>query len=333
MATIVPRYDDQNVRNGWQVRIRKKGYPQQTRTFRTKAEADAWAKHIEAEMGRGVWRDQRPAESTTLKECLTRYAEEIVPTKKGDGFRERSFIRQWQTRPVAVQFMAAIDGQDVAAAIKEMESEGKGGNTIRLHLALLSHLFEVARREWGMSSLANPVQLVRKPRLPQGRDRRLVGDEEGRLLAACAAINPKLAAIVGFAIETAMRQGEIMGLTWGQIDLGKRTAALEDTKNGERRTVPLSSKAVKILESLPRHLDGRVWSYSPEGLRTGFKRACKRAGIDDLTFHDLRHEATSRFFEKGLNPMQAAAITGHKTLQMLKRYTHLKAEDLAKLLG
>ncbi len=138
-------------------------------------------------------------------------------------------------------FLAAIRGRDVAEAVREMtEAEGKSPNTVRLHLALLSHLFNVARTEWGMEALSNPVELVRKSRVPRGRDRRLVGDEEERLLAACRAMNPELAAIVTIAIETAMRQGEIMGLIWDKIDLSQRCVTLEFTKNGEKRIVPLT---------------------------------------------------------------------------------------------
>ncbi|MBU2807572.1 site-specific integrase [Acidithiobacillus ferrooxidans F221] len=333
MASITPSYDREGEHIGWQVAVRKKGYPPQYKTFRTRKEGEAWASVTESEMVRGVWRDRSEAESTTLKECLDRYAEEIIPTKKGDGRREMGFLRQWQARPIACRFMAAIDGQDVAASIKEMEAEGKSANTIRLHLALLSHLFEIARKEWRMASLTNPVELVRKPKLPQGRERRLLDDEEPRLLAACQSVNPELHAIARFAIETAMRQGEIIGMTWAMIDLKRRVVHLPDTKNGLARDVPLSSSAEQVLAALPRRLDGKVWTYTQEGMRASWRRALDHAAIDGLTFHDLRHEATSRLFEKGLNPMQVAAITGHKTLQMLQRYTHLRAEDLAKLLG
>ncbi|MCR2831102.1 site-specific integrase [Acidithiobacillus ferrooxidans] len=333
MATINSREDQDGITIGWQAIVRRKGHPSQTKTFRAKKDAEAWARSIESEMVRGVWRDRSEAESATLKECLERYAEEIIPTKKGDGRRELGFIRQWQTRPISCRFMAAIDGQDVSASIKEMEAEGKAANTIRLHLALLSHLFEVARKEWRMASLTNPVELVRKPKLPQGRDRRLVADEETRLLSACQSVNPELAAIVGFAIETAMRQGEIIGMTWTMVDLRRRVVHLPDTKNGQARDVPLSTAAERILAALPRRMDGKVWTYTQEGMRASWRRALMQAAITGLHFHDLRHEATSRLFEKGFNPMEVSAITGHKTLQMLKRYTHLRAEDLAKRMG
>lgn len=354
MASIGPRYDrDQNL-IGWQARVIRKGYPTSSKTFRSKKDAEQWARSIENEMDKGIWRDRSEAEHTTLKDALNRYAQEIIPTKKS-GDREMGYLRQWQSRPIAKRFMASIEGQDVAASVREMEAEGKGPNTIRLHLALLSHLFNVARKEWRMSSIDNPVELVRKPKLPQGRDRRLVDDEETRLLDACdEGVTTWLRPAVIFGVETAMRAGEILetwrylkdaegnkvktkvsnGLQWSDIDLKKRTAHLPNTKNGEARTVPLSSRAVQVLQSLPRSMnDGRVFCTTYEGIHQAFARTCKRAGIEDLHFHDLRHEATSRLFEKGFNHMEVSAITGHKTLQMLKRYTHLRAEDLAKRLN
>jgi len=333
MASITPSYDREGEHIGWQVAVRKKGYPPQYKTFRTRKEAEAWAAVVESEMVRGVWRDRSAAETTTLKMCLDRYADQIIPTKKGGGHRELGFLRQWQARPIACKFMASIDGQDVVASIREMEAERKSANTIRLHLALLSHLFEMARKEWRMTTLVNPVELARKPKIPQGRDRRLVGDEEVRLLAACRSVNPELAAIVTFAIETAMRQGEILSMTWGSVDLKRRVARLANTKNGPDRDVPLSNAALAVLSALPRRVDGKVWTYTQDGMRASWRRAIKQAGIAGLTFHDLRHEATSRLFEKGFNPMEVSTITGHKTLQMLKRYTHLRAEDLAKRMG
>lgn len=336
MATISPRYDDQSVRIGWQAKIRKKGFPAQTKTFRNKSEAQAWAKATEADMERGTWRDKSEAESTTLSEALDRYADEVAPRSKDGGYRQLSYIRRWKRQCVSRLALARVRGKDIADAIKHLESEGKSANTIRLHLAVLSHLYTVAGSEWGMESLGNPVQMARgrKPRLPQGRERRLVGDEEQRLLDACKiAQNPWLLPIVQLAIETAMRAGEIMGLEWQNVDLNKRVAFLPDTKNGTARTVPLSSVAVDVLQTLPRSLDGRVFGGTYSGVHSAFETACKRAGIEGLRFHDLRHEATSRLFERGFNPMEVSSITGHKTLQMLKRYTHLRAEDLAKRLG
>jgi integrase len=162
----------------------------------------------------------------------------------------------------------------------------------------------------------------------------LQAGEEERLLTACGqAGTPWLKPMVQLALETGMRQGELLALTWDHIELGRRVARLLDTKNGEARDVPLSSAAVTVLRDLTHCLDGRVFPLNKDQVAHFFTRAAAQAELVDLRFHDLRHEATSRLFELGLNPMEAAAVTGHKTLQMLKRYTHLRAEDLAAKLG
>jgi integrase len=205
---------------------------------------------------------------------------------------------------------------------------------------VIGHLFEVARREWGIP-VANPVKDIKAPAENKARDRRLQPElggqesEEARLLNACReARNPYLLPIVRLALETAMRQGELISLRWENVNLVRRTAHLPDTKNGEARTVPLSTIAVESLRSLPRNLNGQVFGgLTGQAVQQSFVRAVRRAGIEGLRFHDLRHEATSRLFERGLNIMEVASITGHKDLRMLRRYTHLRAEDLAKKLG
>ena len=146
--------------------------------------------------------------------------------------------------------------------------------------------------------------------------------------------------VVLFALETAMRRGELLSLTWKDVDLKKRVAYLEITKNGTARAVPLSSRAVAVLESLKEEKDGvqalsvgKVFKTTDAALKKAFERACERAGINDFHFHDLRHEATSRLAEKLPNLIELAAVTGHKDLRMLKRYYHPRAEDLARKLG
>lgn len=136
------------------------------------------------------------------------------------------------------------------------------------------------------------------------------------------------------AIETGMRLGEILNMQWHNIDLKNSTVVLKDTKNGERRVVPLSSRARKTIASLPRHIAGEAFpGLSNTAVSHRFILLRKKLEIEDLRFHDLRHEATSRLFEKELDMMEVASIAGHKTLHMLKRYTHLKAEYLVKKLG
>ncbi|MDA8150262.1 MAG: site-specific integrase [Nitrospiraceae bacterium] len=330
----------------WQVLVRKKGFGQIGRTFDTKSEAEDWAKIVESEMVRGVFVTRNEAENTTLAEALDRYEREVSSRKKGYAV-EKGYIRRWKNTAFAKRTLASVQGKDIAE-YRDMRLKEVAPNSVRLELALLSHLFTIAVKEWGMAGLANPVQQVRKPKLPQGRDRRLRPGELEKITDASE--SPVLADILRFAVETGMRRSELAGMTWDLVDLKKRTVTLPDTKNGEKRIVPLSTEACRILSDLPRRLDGKVWGMEPDSITQAFIRSLSRARkayeqeceekgqkpdpsfLADLTFHDLRHEATSRFFEKGLNPMQVAAITGHKTLQMLKRYTHLKAEDLAELL-
>jgi integrase len=225
---------------------------------------------------------------------------------------------------LADRFLASIRSTDIAKYRDKRLKEGKSPFTVNNEMILLSSLFNVAAKEWGFESLNNPVAKVARPKLPRGRDRRLYEGEEETLLEELPD-NIKL--------ETAMRLSEITSMEWKNVNLARRTITLEDTKNGESRTVPLSTRAVSVLKALPRNIKGRVFNISSNHVSKTFHDTCKKSGIEDLRFHDLRHEATSRLFEKGFNPMEVASITGHKTLQMLKRYTHLKAEDLAQRLG
>ena len=335
MATINSREDQDGITIGWQAIVRRKGHPSQTKTFRAKRDAEAWARGIESEMDRGVWRDRSEAEGTTLKECLARYLAEVTPKKKSKS--EAWYVKAWMDRPIAARFMASIRGKDLAAEIRGMEGEGMSGNHIRLHLAVISHLFNVARRDWGMESLENPVEFISKPKLAKGRDRRLLPGEAGALLGAA---DMRLACLVLLAIETAMRREELASMTWENVDLRARSIYLPKTKNGEARTVPLSPAALEALSMLPRNLSGSVFGLTADGIDTAWGRARSAAGIpggwgaDALHLHDLRHEATSRFFEHtDLDLMEIRAITGHKSLQMLARYTHLRTAKLADRLA
>ena len=210
-------------------------------------------------MERGAWRDRSDAERTTLGDAFERYAREVALKKKSHR-PELAKIQQWLGRKVSKTSLSRVGGPELAQVIQDMETEGKSPNTIRLHLAVLSHLYKVARTEWGMSTPVNPVELVRKPRLPQGRDPRLQGNEEARLLDACKqSHNPWLLPMVFLALETGMRAGELLSMEWRNVDLGKRLAILQETKNGTSRIVPLSSPAVETLRALPRSMDGRVF--------------------------------------------------------------------------
>jgi len=315
----------------WRARIRRRGYPVVSKTFETKADAEAWARQIESEMDRKVFISRAEAEQYTLSECLDRFIEEYIPRLK-HGKREADRARALQRRPIAHRIMATIRAKDIADFRREREAENVSGNTIRLDFALLSKLFNYARSDWGMESLQNPVELAAKPKPAKGRDRRLETGEEEKLINAAS---PTFQAIILFALATAMRREEIASLQWKNVNINNRYVYLPETKNSEARTVPLSSTALDILNTLSRPEEGgRVFGMTADQITNAMKRVRKKAALDNIRFHDLRHEATSRFFENtDLDVMEIKAITGHKTLQMLSRYTHLRTARLADRLN
>lgn len=331
--------------SGYQAQVRRKGYPAVSHMFSSRKEAEAWARIIESEMDRGCFVDRSEAERTTLGDILVRYSKEVSPLKKAGGIEVIRIKRFLRTETICNYKASALKGK-LLAEWRDKRLKEISGSSVNRELNLLSHAINVARKEWGIH-ISNPVELVQRPRHNKPRDRRLVGDELERLLAQLELTPRKpqgtflpggthnrwLKPVVILAIETGMRQSELLSLTWDKIDPQKRLAVLDNTKNGTRRIVPLSKAAIAVLSALPRSIDARVFPVSREAVKRGFTRATKRAGIADLHFHDLRHEATSRMFEKGLNPMEVATVTGHKTLSMLMRYTHLRPESLLAKIG
>jgi len=343
--------------NKWQGRIRIKGLEPIEKSFSNKSDAEAWAKITEAEIIRGVYIKHTLAEQTTLSEALLRYLNEITPHKRG-AFQERQRVKTWQSSKLASNSMASLRAHDFAKW-RDQRLLDVSPTTVRRDLALISHLFNIARKEWGFEGLANPTEGLRIPTMNNARHRLfydgeealLIGamrpvdrDAKGRLVAGCA--NPWLKPLVLLALETAMRRGELLALKWQNIRLADRVAHLPMTKNGSSREVPLSSKAIEILESLPRTLRGPVFQTTAVAINLAFPRAVKRARraylknggqdermLTDLHFHDLRHIAITQLAEKLPNIIELAAVSGHTDVRMLKRYYHPKAVELARKLG
>lgn len=322
----------------FQADIRLKGYPTQRKTFETKKAAREWAIHIENEMLRGTFVDRRESERTTLAEALERYYQEIC-SQKAHPQQERRRINQWLKRPLASKTLASIRGIDLARFRDQRRREDRAENTIRLELAIISHLYEIARKEWGMDGLINPVKNIKKPSGSNERDRRLQPGEYELLAAALdESGNSWVRTAFDLAIETCLRQGMLCELRWEWVDLQRRvinipTKFRTKENKGVPAKLPLSSKSIRILAELPRSISGKILPMSQNALVCAWKRARDKAGIADLHWHDLRHEGITRLFELGLNPMEVASITGHKSLNMLRRYTHLQAENLAQKLG
>lgn len=326
MATIRKRGEGQ-----YHVQIRKRGYPTQTKTFTKEAEARRWATIIESEMERGVFVSRNEAETTLVSDVLTRYATEVLPSKRSEQ-SDKSRIKTL-LEAFGPYRLASLTSSQVAQ-FRDRRLQVVGAQSVIHEMNLLNRVLKTATMEWNIALPGGlPTAQVRKPIKPRGRDRRVSDAEVTKILDATE--SAELRTIIIVALETGMRRGELAALTWEEIDLKKQTAHLPMTKTDVPRTVPLSKTAVAALKKFSKKNEGRVFSLQAESMSQAFERACEshRANIAGLRFHDMRHEATSRLFEKGLNVMEVAAITGHKTLDMLKRYTHLRAEDLAKKLN
>ena len=315
-------------RGNWRVKVRKIGFSSASKTFHKRRDACNWALKIERDMCLGLFNNN----SCTIRELLDRYAKEITPTKKCAPI-ENVRINRLKNSWLAGLQASEVNSQHIAVYRDERLKTVSAATCLR-EISLISHVFTIGMKEWNYNLTVNPATNVRKPIPQKGRDRRMENKEEEGLLRSCGeSKNFWLLPLVGFAIETAMRRGELLSLEWKHVHIDQGYVHLPHTKNGEPRDVPLSSKSREILNDLPRDMSGLVFPLHFEALKSLWRRATQRAGIEDLHFHDLRHEATSRFFEKGLNIMEVSAITGHKDLRMLKRYTHLKAQDLAIKLG
>lgn len=330
----------------WKAIIRKSGWPTTGKSFRTKRDADDWARNVEDEMVRGVFINRADSHRLKLSVALDRYLSEVSPTKR-PSTASRELRRAKPLKEQLGDFSLTALTPDVIAKYRDSRAKAaQSASSIRLELSLLSHLFTIAIREWRLGIVYNPVAMVRKPTPSPGRDRRLRKNEEKQMLAACDShSNPMLGWIVRVALYTGMRQSEIQSLTIGQVDLARRTALLKDTKNGSPRLVPLTRQAVKTLRSAiknplrPKNTELIFFGeIGRDGQRRGYEfkpawfDAMRRAEVNGFRFHDLRHEAVSRLVEAGLGDQEVAAISGHKSMQMLRRYTHLRAEDLvAKL--
>ena len=316
----------------WQARVRREGLPDEVKSFATRGEAQKWARHIETSMDGGGYKSPNVADKLLLSDVLQRYGEQVSPTKRGH-LTEVIRINALGRTKLAAHSMERLS-PGLVAGFRDERLRSVGSGAVIRDLSLLSSVINHARREWGVS-IANPCLLVKRPPSPAGRTRVLSAEEETRLLAAVAPVgrrNPEMLPLVQLALQTAMRRGELLALRWEHVDLERRTAYLPAVKNGRPRFVPLSSTAVALLRAVPMTESGRVFSIEPQTVAAAFKRATRRAAVGGLRFHDLRHCATSRMADKLPNVIELASVTGHQSLQMLKRYYHPNAEALAKKL-
>jgi len=320
--------------------VRLQGHPPQSATFDRKTDAKKWGQQTEAAIREGRHFKSVAAKRHTGAELIDRYIQEILP-RKPKSFDPQFKQLMWWRAQLAHLSLADITPHVIAGCRTKLGAEPiRGGvrspSTVNRYMAALSHVFTVAVMEWGWLE-DNPMRRIAKLKEPKGRVRFLSDDERKRLLDACrTSRSPLLYPAVVVALSTGMRKNEVLGLRWSDVDLERRVVVLEETKNDERRAIPLAGLALQVIRKLfeergpdcPFVFPGKGGT-SPVDLRTPWETALRRAGIEDFRFHDLRHSAASYLAMNGASLAEIADVLGHKTLQMVKRYAHLSEQHTA----
>jgi len=318
MATITRRGPGQ-----WRARVRRTGYPAQSNTLPSRAEAEAWARLIESEMDRGVWQSRSEAERTTLGEVLARYRAEVTPAHKG-ALKEGNRLKAIEGRPIAQRRLASLRSADIAK-YRDERLLAVSGMTASREIALIRAVLNHARREWGIHC-ENPVTLVKLPPEPPHRERRMTPDEETRILVGAV---PELRDCIVLLVETGLRASELCRARREHLNVRRRTLTIPEAKSGKPRTVPLSQRVAALVVGRPARIDGWLVGYrTPEALSHAFLRVVRKVGIENLRLHDLRHTCLSRLAERGWTAAELMALSGHSQLGMLSRYVHITPEHL-----
>ena len=344
MATIDKRvYPSGSVK--YRVRTRLKGFPVVSASFARLTDAKRWAATTESAQREGRHFTPSEAKRHTLTELLVRYEAQVLPLKPKNARNQRQQLRWWREQ-LGHCLLSSATPAKIAECRDRLLGEPSPTGSVRApatavrYLAVLSHAFSVAMKEWGWVD-DNPCRKVTRPSEPRGRVRFLDNDERARLLEACrGSTSPLLYTIVVLAIATGMRKAEMLNLRWRQINLSQGLVTLEDTKNGERRAVPLTGHALeqlRTLRSVKRADADLVFpganTEKPIDVRTAWTAAVTRSDLHDFRFHDLRHTTASYLAQGGATPIDIAAVLGHKTLAMVKRYAHLSESRVRDVLA
>ena len=344
MATITKR-ESTDGKTVYRCRIRLSGYPDQSATFKSIKKAKDWAKITEAAIIEGRYFSSQKAKRRTLAEAIDRYTEDHLPALSASEQKNRTrHLKFWKKHLGKMTLVHLCNDAD---PIRELKKKLSRGNTVRgtirspatvnRYHASLSKLFTTAMR-WGWVN-SNPMRLIEKAREADGRERFLADDELDRLLKATAkSKDPYLDITVKLALTTGGRYSEVLGLTWSNVSIERESVTFRNTKNKESRTVPLVDPALSAVTRLhaTRRQDTDLlfpWSKpdQPKNIRRGWHNALEAARIENFTFHDLRHTCASYLAMNGARPSELAAVLGHKTLAMVKRYSHVSEVHTAEL--
>lgn len=348
MANVEKRISDSG-KITYRVKVRLRGFPPQSATFDRVTDAKTWASKTETEIKEGRYFKTSASKRHTLGEMVDRYKRDVLPHKsKSEKFTQNQTKQLDWWKDELGHFVLADVTPAMIAERRDKLASGNGDkkkrrspSTVVRYLAALSHVFSTAMKEWGWIE-DSPMRKVSKPKEPRGRVRFLSDDERKALLDTCKQSNSEfLYPIVVLALSTGMRQGEILGLKWADVSLEKHHIILHETKNGERRRVPLVGLAhteLKRLNKVRRIDTDMIFPHNrkkaePMNIWGSWNDAVTAAKLKDFRFHDLRHSAASYLAMNGASLAEIAEVLGHKTLQMVKRYAHLSEAHTSKVVA
>jgi len=325
------------------VRVRLKGFPVETATFSRLTDAKRWASKIETDIREGRHFKTTEAKRHTLAELIDRYLRDTLPKKSDAMQRDQWRHLTWWKNKLGDRLLSDVTSSLLAEYRDQLlKGEGKSRSpaTVVRYMAALSHAFTIAVKEWEWLD-DNPLRKVSKPKEPRGRVRFLSDEERELLLVTCKqSTTAYLYPLVVLALSTGARRGELLNLTWGDIDFKRKVAILHQTKNEERRALPLTGHALDCVNKLAeiRRIDTNLLFPDEKGgkpveIRPAWERVLKETGIEDFKFHDLRHSAASYLAMNGASLAEIAEVLGHKTLQMVKRYSHLSEQHTASVVS
>jgi len=311
--------------NSWNAQVRISGWRSFTKTFQTKLDAKQWIVTLEKEL-KSKPLPEKNIKNLKLKDLFNKYKFEILPKLKSHKivtYKLNFLSRLWLGE---IKVINLTKGH-LEQFCKDRKLVVKDG-TIKSELMLIKRIVKIATDKWNYGIPFNAFYGIELPSPHKPRNRRATQEELSILIAhANKQRNTYISTIIQFAVETGMRRSEILKLKWIDVNLETRIASLYDTKNGDDRHIPLTKTAVQLLSNLTQ-LSDFVFPISANCLRLAWERCRKKSNIKGLRFHDLRHEAVSRYFEMGLSVPEVALISGHKDVRQLFRYTHLKPESL-----
>ncbi|WP_028879450.1 integrase [Terasakiella pusilla] len=316
----------------WRVQIRKYDH-NITRSFTKKSDATKWAVAEESKLELLRNRPEEVLKSITLADLLKRYLMKVTPTKRGSTIkRETTRINRLLREPLVLTTLDKLTAGKIAQ-YRDMRMKKIMEGSCRHDLCLISSAIDCARKEWDIPIIINPVSMIKKPRSPKARDRRLSPDEWQALLkAARQSYYPCFTDVLTFAAETAMRRSEITRIMKTDVDIQKGFLHIPETKNGPPRTIPLSPEALNIVKRYMNHDGDTLFPLNYNQLGRAFRAACCDSELVDYRFHDVRHEAISRLTEKGLSPIEVSLISGHRDLRVLMNYSHMRVEEVGRKL-